>query len=197
MNKCRKTGRNNKEDQNIPENKRLTSNKSDLFHVEDADSDVDWDFLDSIEVQWDAVQSINEDSRSDNGSEISFIRYIKKVLPMKKKASGTKKKEPNIKIRNSGSHENNPFARLPYEEQTIGLTRTNKVEFKSTNNKLLEKYAKETDRLMKRLDDLCTKKVVKKMNGIMKFKEERKKVFLFVHILDHLILYLHVVNSEN
>lgn len=184
-NRYKKRNPNNKEKLEVPESKRLKSNKSDLFHIEDADSDVDWEFLDSIEVQWDALQSGNKDSASDNASEISIpqniIRYMKKVFPRKKKSSGTKKTETDIKKRDSGmKFENDPSVKLPYEEQTIGLTRTYKVEFKSINNQLLEKHGKETDRLMTRLDDLCTKKVLKKMNGIMKFKEERKKVIIYL-----------------
>lgn len=183
VNRFKKATPKNREKLELPENKRLKSNKSDLFHIEDADSDVDWDFLDSIEVQWDALQSEVEDSAPDNVSEISvpqnIIRYMKKVFPRKKKSSGIKNTVPDIKKRDSGTtNENDPLVKLPYEEQTIGLTRTYKVEFKSMNNQLLEKYGKETDRLMTRLDDLCTKKVLKKMNGIMKFQEERKKVII-------------------
>lgn len=116
---------------------------------------------------------------------------------MKKKTSGTKKAEPNINKRDSIiKYENDPFlAKLPYEEQTIGLTRTYKVEFKSINNQLLEKYGKETDRLMARLDELCTKKVLKKMNGIMKFKEERKKVNIYLCSYIQLLI-VYVANSE-
>lgn len=189
------TDRSNKDKLQLPKNKGLKSNKSDLFHVEDANSIVDWEILDSVEGQWDALLSEDEDSASDNASEISvpqnIIRYMKKVFPIKKKVSGTKRKEADIKKRISGTkYEYDPSVKLPYEEQTIGLTRTYKVEFKSANNQLLEKYGKDTDRLMARLDDICTKKVLKKMNGIMKFQEERKKVFMFVHVLDSLMLYI-------
>lgn len=116
---------------------------------------------------------------------------------MKKKTSGTKKAEANINKRDSGTKfENDPFlVKLPHEEQTIGLTRTYKVEFKSINNQLLETYGKDTDRLMGRLDELCTKKVLKKMNGIMKFKEERKKVNIYLCSYIQLLI-VYVANSE-